>query len=81
MTRRDRTPDRWQQEAQALVEATDYRAYVLDKSDRIIARHDFKADSTSAALEHSRQYVDGHDLEAWQHTHIIGRLKRQDVIR
>jgi hypothetical protein len=56
-----------------------YRAYVLDKNDRIVTRHDFVADDTNAALEAAHQWVDGHDVEVWQDTHIIGRLKHDEV--
>ena len=55
---------------------SDYRAYVLDDDDHIIRRHEFEAGDSAAALEIARQYVDGHDVEVWQRSHIIGRLKR-----
>ena len=53
----------------------DYRAFVLDKDDHIVKRHDFEAENDAAALEIARQYVDGHDVEVWQRSHIISRLK------
>jgi hypothetical protein len=51
-----------------------YRAYLLDENDHIFRRHDFEAANDTSALETARQYVDGHDVEAWQRTHILGRL-------
>ena len=53
-----------------------YRAFILDKNDHVFKRHDFEAENDTAALETARQYVDGHDVEVWKRTHIIGRLKR-----
>jgi hypothetical protein len=51
-----------------------YRAYVLDKDDHIIQRHEFDAESSDAAVMHARRYVVGHDVEVWLRTHIIARL-------
>ena len=53
----------------------EYRAFLLDKSDHIVRRQDFEAENDASALETARQYVDGHDVEVWKRTHIIGRLK------
>ena len=51
-----------------------YRAYVLNEDDQIVRRHEFDAESADAAMKHARQYVDGHDVEVWLRTHIVGRL-------
>ena len=56
----------------------EYRAFVLDKEDHIVRRHDFMAPNHDAALKHAQQYVDGHDVEVWQLTHIVARLKRRE---
>lgn len=53
----------------------EYRAFLLDKNDRIVRRYDFEADGHDAALVHAKQYVDGHDVEVWQRSYIIARLK------
>ena len=55
---------------------SEYRAFLLDNNDRIVRRFDFEADDHDAALKHAKQYVDGHDVEVWQRTHVVGRLKR-----
>ena len=54
-----------------------YRAYVLDDHDHILRRIDLEAENSAAALAIAKQYVDGHDVEVWEHTHIIGRLKHE----
>ena len=56
---------------------TEYRAYLLDSEDQIINRYDFAAANSAAALAHAAQYVDGHDVEVWLRTHVIGRLKHK----
>jgi hypothetical protein len=55
----------------------DYRAYILDKEDHIVARHDFTAENAAAALQFAAQYVNGHDVEVWLRAHVIGRLKHK----
>jgi hypothetical protein len=59
----------------------DYRAYVLDKDDHILQRHDFFAENAAAALDFARQYVDGHDVEVWLRAQVIGRLKHKPWAR
>lgn len=54
-----------------------YRAYVLTEDDHIFRRHEFEARDGTAALEIATQWVDGNDVEVWEKTHIIGRLKRK----
>lgn|GEM_PF-3265370 len=56
--------------------AEDYRAYLLDLNDHIKGRHDFEAQGDDEALKFAQRYVDGHDVEIWLGTHIVGRLKR-----
>jgi len=53
----------------------EYRAFLLDKNDHIVKRHDFEAENDTSALETARQYVDGHDVEVWKRSQILGRLK------
>jgi hypothetical protein len=55
-----------------------YRAYVLDAGDHIVSRYEFEADDSASALEIARQWVNGHDVEVWQLTHTIGRLKSDE---
>ena len=57
-----------------------FRAYVLDDNDHILRRFEFEAENGTAALEAAKQYVDGHDVEVWERTHIIGRLKHENKL-
>jgi hypothetical protein len=56
---------------------SEYRAFLLDKNDRIVRRYDFEAENHDTALNHAKQYVDGHDVEVWQRSYIVGRLKHK----
>jgi hypothetical protein len=53
----------------------DYRAYLLDEQGHIIKPFEFESDDDTAALEHARRYVDGHDVEVWHLGRVVGKLK------
>jgi hypothetical protein len=55
----------------------DYRAYLIDRNDRVIARKDIVAPSDEAALEAARPYADGVDVEVWDHARKVGRLSKK----
>jgi hypothetical protein len=55
----------------------DYRAYLIDRDDRVIARKDIVAPSDKAALEAARPYADGVDVEVWDHARKVGRLSKK----
>ena len=52
----------------------DYRAYLIDRNDRVIARKDIVAPSDETALEAARLYAEGVDVEVWDHARKVGRL-------
>ena len=52
----------------------DYRAYLLSENEHIAKRIEFEAEDDERAMEHARQYVDGHDVELWQRARCVGRL-------
>jgi hypothetical protein len=54
----------------------DYRAYLIDRNDRVIARKDIVAPSDEAALEAARLYAEGVDVEVWDHARKVGRLSK-----
>jgi len=51
-----------------------YRAYLIDKDDRVESFKPVEADSDEEALEAARQFVDGHDVEVWLLDRMVGRL-------
>jgi hypothetical protein len=52
----------------------DYRIYLIDRNNRVIARKDIVAPNDEAALEAARLYADGVDVEVWDHARKVGRL-------
>jgi hypothetical protein len=52
----------------------EYRAYLIDRNDRVIARKDIVATSDEAALEAARLYAEGVDVEVWDHARKVGRV-------
>ena len=55
----------------------EYRAFVRDERDAIIERHDLEAPHDEAAIAQARQYVDGHDVEIWQHGRMVVHLHKR----
>ena len=55
----------------------DYRAYLIDRNDRVIARKDIVAPSDEAALEAARLYTEGVDVEVWDHARKVGRVSKK----
>ena len=51
-----------------------YRAYLIDKDDRVESFKPVEADSDEEALEAASQFVDGHDVEVWLLDRMVGRL-------
>lgn len=55
----------------------DYRAYLIDRNDRVIVRKDIVAPNDEAALEAARLYADGLDVEVWDHARKVGRVGKK----
>ena len=54
-----------------------YRAYLIDKDDRVDSFKPVEADNDERALAVAKQYVNGHDVEVWLLDRIIGCLGKQ----
>ena len=54
----------------------DYRVYLIDRNNRVIARKDIVAANDEAALEAARHYAEGVDVEVWDHARKVGRLSK-----
>ena len=54
-----------------------YRAYIIDRDDRVASYKPIEAETDAEALEAARQFVDGCDVEVWYLDRKIGRLARE----
>src|SRR5665213_4315160 len=53
-----------------------YRAYLIDRDNRVSSYRPVEADTDTDALAAARQFVDGSDVEVWHLDRMIGRLER-----
>ncbi len=54
-----------------------YRAYLIEKDNRVHSYKPIDADSDEEALKAARRLVDGHDVEVWSLDRMVGRLNKQ----
>jgi hypothetical protein len=54
----------------------DYRAYLIDQNNRVIARKEISAPNDEAAIEAARPFADGVDVEVWNHARKVGRINK-----
>jgi hypothetical protein len=54
-----------------------YRAYIIDRDDRVASYKPIEAETDAEALEAARQFVEGCDVEVWYLDRKIGRLERE----
>jgi hypothetical protein len=54
-----------------------YRAYLIDKDNRVDSYKPIDADSGEEVLEAARQLVDGYDVEVWHLDRMVVRLSKQ----
>jgi hypothetical protein len=54
-----------------------YRAYLIDRDNRVSSYRPVEADTDADALKAARQFVDGCDVEVWHLDRMIGRLERE----
>ena len=55
-----------------------YRAYLIDKDDRVTSYQPIEAPSDEEALRAAVQLVDGHDVEVWDLDRRVGLLQHGD---
>ena len=51
-----------------------YRAYLINKENRVEGFKVIEADNDADALEAAKRLVDGHDVEVWLLDRKVGRL-------
>ena len=54
-----------------------YRAYFIDKDDRVESFKPVEADSDEEALAVAKQLVNGHDVEVWLLDRMVARLSKR----
>jgi len=54
-----------------------YRAYLIDKDNRVDSYKPIVADSDEEVLEAAKQLVNGHDVEVWHLDRMVGRLTKR----
>jgi hypothetical protein len=54
-----------------------YRAYLIDKDDRVESFKPVEADNDDEAVVAAEQLVDGHDVEVWLLDRMVGRLSKR----
>ena len=54
----------------------EYRAYVVGHDGHFLRFEEFVASDDDAALQHARQFVDGHDVELWSGGRFVKRLQK-----
>jgi hypothetical protein len=53
----------------------EHRAYVVGPDGHFLWSKEFVAENDDAAFEHTRQFVDGHDVELWSGGRFVAKLK------
>jgi hypothetical protein len=60
----------------SMSDEVEYRAYVVGLDEHYTGvPHSFIAANDDAALEHARQFVDGHDIELWSGARFVVKLR------
>jgi len=54
-----------------------YRAYLIEKDNRVHSYKPVDAESDEKALVAAKQLVDGHDIEVWLLDRMVGRLSKR----
>ena len=55
----------------------DYRAYIIGRDGHIQGRFEFHCSDDEEAKEHTKQYVDGHDVELWHRDQRIAIYRHE----
>ena len=55
----------------------EYRAYIMDKDGLISRAIGLVCPDDETAMEYAKQFVDGHDVELWQHDSRIAMFKHK----
>jgi hypothetical protein len=56
---------------------TDYRVYVIGSDGHFVSAIQLDCPNDNAAIESAKQFINGHDIELWQHDRIVAKLDRK----
>ncbi len=56
----------------------EYRAYVVGHSGGFLRFEGFVSPNDAAAIEHAKQFVDGHDIELWNLERLVVKFNHQE---
>jgi hypothetical protein len=51
-----------------------HRVFLVDQQSHYTGGEVLECPDDEAAIEHGRKYVDGHDVEVWEHERLVARL-------
>jgi hypothetical protein len=52
-----------------------YRAYLINRDDRVTSYRPIEAATDEEAMEIAKQFLEGHDVEVWLLDRKVGRLE------
>jgi hypothetical protein len=52
-----------------------YRAYLINRDDRVTSYRPIEAATDEEAMEIAKQFLDGHDVDVWLLDRKVGRLE------
>jgi hypothetical protein len=55
-----------------------YRAYIISRDGHFQNTLDLDCADDDAAKESAKQFVEGHDVELWQHDRLIERFRAEE---
>ena len=59
---------------------TEYRAYIVGNDGHFQKSNGFVSVDDAAAIEHAKQFVDGHDVELWSAERFVTKLDRHKPV-
>jgi hypothetical protein len=61
----------------ALTQMSEYRVYVIGDDGHIVSAIQLDCPDDNAAIESAIQFVNGRDIELWQHDRLIAKFDRK----
>ncbi len=55
-------------------------SYAINNEGHIVHRFEFEAESDERAMDQARTYLDGLDIEVWEHKRVVGKLQHRHSV-